>query len=65
VLDDATDPYEPTTVRATMGTMFTQRFVKTSKEELMHWKRRHQYLLVGTSPSASQDYQNVRYSAFP
>ena len=61
VLDDMTDPYDPGTVRATMGAMFTQCFVKTSKEELMHWKRRHQYLLAGTSPSASQDYQSVSY----
>lgn len=63
VLGDATDPYDPGTVRATMGAMFTQRFVRTSKEEIMLWKRRKQYLLVGTSPTASQDYHDVCYKA--
>lgn len=63
LLGSATDPYDPGTVRATMGAMFTQRFVRTSSEEIMAWKRRGQYLLVGTSPNASQDYQDVQYHA--
>jgi RNA methyltransferase, TrmH family len=63
VLGDATDPYDPGTVRATMGAMFTQRFVRTGREEIMRWKRRRQYLLAGTSPSAPQDYQGVSYKA--
>lgn len=61
LLGNAVDPYDPGTVRATMGAMFTQRFVRTSREEIMNWKRRRQYLLVGTSPNAPQDYQGVRY----
>lgn len=61
LLGDATDPYDPGTVRATMGAMFNQRFVRTSKEELAHWKRRKQYLLVGTSPTAPREYQEVMY----
>jgi len=63
LLGSATDPYDPGTVRATMGAMFTQRFVRTSREEIMAWKRRRQYLLVGTSPNAPQDYQDVQYRA--
>lgn len=61
LLGNATDPYNPGTVRATMGAMFTQRFVRTSKAEIIHWKRRHQYLLAGTSPGAPQDYQEAMY----
>lgn len=63
LLGNATDPYDPGTVRATMGAMFTQRFIRTSKADILHWKRRQQYLLVGTSPGAPQDYQEVRYQA--
>lgn len=63
ILGETTDPYDPGTVRATMGAMFTQHFVRTSREEIMHWKRRRQYLLVGTSPTAPQDYQDVCYQA--
>lgn len=61
LLGNETDPYDPGTVRATMGAMFTQRFVRSSKAEIIHWKRRQQYLLVGTSPGAPQDYQGVSY----
>lgn len=60
---ETTDPYDPGTVRATMGAMFPQRFVRSSKEEMMHWKRRQQYTLVGTSPTATQDYQQINYQA--
>ena len=63
LLGPATDPYDPGTVRATMGAMFTQRFVRTSPEEIKHSKRRSQYLLAGTSPAAPQDYHEVRYKA--
>lgn len=63
LLGDETDPYDPGTVRATMGAMFTQRFVRTSRVELTHWKRRGQYLLAGTSPGAQQDYQAISYKA--
>jgi TrmH family RNA methyltransferase len=63
LLGNETDPYDPATVRATMGAMFTQRFVRTSIEEIRHWKRRQQYLLAGTSPGAPQDYQEASYLA--
>lgn len=63
LLGNSTDPYEPGTVRATMGAMFTQHFVRTSIEELATWKRRGQYQIVGTSPTATQDYHATRYTA--
>ncbi|HEY0753432.1 MAG TPA: RNA methyltransferase [Ktedonobacteraceae bacterium] len=63
LLGETTDPYDPGTVRATMGAMFTQRFVRTSRAELIQWKRRRQYLLAGTSPTARQDYHAVSYPA--
>lgn len=63
LLGNSTDPYDPGTVRATMGAIFTQRFVRTSMKELAVWKRRGQYQIVGTSPAATQDYHAVRYTA--
>lgn len=62
LLGDTTDPYDPVTVRATMGAMFSQRLVRSSNEEMRYWKRRHQYLLVGTSPTATRDYQQANYN---
>lgn len=63
LLGNSTDPYDPGTVRATMGAMFSQRFVRTSIAELASWKRRGQYQLVGTSPTATQDYHKAHYIA--
>ena len=60
---NATDPYDPRVVRATMGAISTQRFVRTSIEEFVNWRRRGHYQLVGTSPAAPHDYHNVRYTA--
>ena len=61
LLSRETDPYHPGAVRATMGSLFSQRFVRTSLAELMTWKQRHHGMLVGTSPTAAMEYQAVRY----
>ena len=60
-LSDAIDPYDPATVRATMGAMFTQRFVRTSIAEFARWKRRSSFVFVGTSPTAATDYHAIAY----
>jgi RNA methyltransferase, TrmH family len=61
LIGDGPDPYDPAAVRATMGALFAQRFVRTSMGELLAWKERHGCLLVGTSPGATVDYQAVAY----
>jgi TrmH family RNA methyltransferase len=63
LLGDSVDPYDPATVRATMGALFTQRFVRTSVAEFARWKRRRGVQLVGTSPHAVHDYHQIRYLA--
>lgn len=63
LLGDSVDPYDPATVRATMGALFTQRFVRTSVAEFARWQRRRGVQLVGTSPQAVYDYHQVRYQA--
>src|SRR5947207_7193538 len=55
------DPYHPVAVRATMGSLFAQRFVRTTLPEFLAWKQRHGCLLVGTSPSAPMDYHALHY----
>jgi RNA methyltransferase, TrmH family len=62
-LGDATDPYDPATVRASMGAMFSQRFVRTTIDEFARWKAERRWLLVGTSPSAGRDYSSVSYDS--
>ncbi len=63
LLSRETDPYHPGAVRATMGSLFSQRFVRATLAELIAWKQRHQCLLVGTSPAAALEYQAARYRA--
>lgn len=64
LIGDDTDPYAPAVVRATMGAVFTQRFVRASWEEFAQWKRRTGCLLVGTSPSpAAQEYRRIAYAS--
>jgi TrmH family RNA methyltransferase len=61
LLGPETDPYDPATVRATMGSLFAQRFVRTTVAEFARWKQRHHCQLIGTSPTASTDYRSLVY----
>jgi TrmH family RNA methyltransferase len=61
LLGHATDPYDPSAARASMGALFSQRLVKASFEEFSAWKKRLNIPLIGTSDSAQVDYQEIKY----
>ena len=61
LLDGTTDPYDPATVRSTMGALFSQRFVRPTLPAFVRWKKASSWSLVGTSPSATQDYHAFTY----
>jgi TrmH family RNA methyltransferase len=61
LVDNCTDPYDPTSIRASMGAVFSQRLVKTTFEAFAAWKRRVDIPLIGTSGAAKTDYQGIRY----
>jgi TrmH family RNA methyltransferase len=61
LLGKAVDPYDPATVRATMSSLYAQRLVRTVPAALAHWKRRHGFHLIGTSPGARTDYHAYSY----
>ena len=61
LLDNSTDPYDLTTIRASMGAIFTQRLVKTTFAQFLQWKQDHGYPLIGTSDRASTDYCRASY----
>ena len=63
LLGDAVDPYDPATVRASMGSLFSQRIIRTTPMEVARWARRPHCLLVGGSPAATTDYQAIDYRA--
>jgi RNA methyltransferase, TrmH family len=61
LIGQTTDPYDPTALRASMGAIFLQRLIKTTFEEFIAWKRKHNYLVIGTSTTSSTDYQAMTY----
>jgi len=59
----ALDPYDPATVRATMGAQFGQRFVRTSIDELRDWHGRRHFSLVGTAPQPPRTTRRLTSAA--
>ncbi len=62
LLGHATDPHDPTAVKASMGAIFSLTLVKTDWSNFQSWKHEHSVTLVGTSDSARIDYQAVPYN---
>jgi TrmH family RNA methyltransferase len=61
LLGNATDPYDPLCIRASMGAVFSQNLMRTTFPEFNAWCSREHCTLVGTSPSAATDYLAVAY----
>lgn len=61
LLDDTTDPYDPTAIRASMGAVFSQMLVRCSFQAFAVWKAKKGFPLVGTSDKAEKAYRQVKY----
>ena len=61
LLGNGIDPYDPTVVRATMGSHFQMRFARTTPNGFDAWRREKDVTLVGTSPDAAQEYTQISY----
>jgi TrmH family RNA methyltransferase len=55
------DPYAPAVVRASMGAVFRQAFIRTNDRSLGNWVRRHRCRVIGASPSGSADLHRFDY----
>ena len=55
------DPFDPTTVRASMGALFAQTLVRTRHDALRGWIARHRAMVVGAAPDAQVSFQRLRY----
>lgn len=62
LVDDCVDPFSVEAVRASMGALFTQRIAAARWDEFVAWLRADEGELIGTSLSASLDYQEPRYA---
>ena len=56
LLDGGVDPYHPTSVRASMGTIFWKPMVQTSFNEFVDWSRALGYQLIATSAHSEKNY---------
>ena len=60
LLDGGVDPYHPTSVRASMGTLFWTPIIQTSLMEFVEWSRNGGIRLIGTSAHAEMDYRKLK-----
>lgn len=65
LLDGGADPYHPSVVRASMGTLFWVPFAQASFEELVGWARQGGYRLIGSSAHGNLDYREARLDGRP
>jgi TrmH family RNA methyltransferase len=59
LLENSADPYHPSAVRASMGSLFWHALVRSSLDEFTEWAGRNQYTVYGTSARGSLDYRQV------
>jgi len=57
LLDGGVELYHPTTVRASMGTIFWKPVIQTSLDEFIRWSRPGNFQLIGTSAHGDVEYQ--------
>jgi len=59
LLDSSADPYHPSAVRASMGTVFWHPVVQTSFNDFSQWAAGNRYTVYGTSAHAQTDYREI------
>ncbi len=62
LLGNATDPYDPTAVKASMGAIFSLSLAQAGWDAFNTWRHDNHLTLIGTSDSAARDYQSVDYT---
>lgn len=60
LLGSGDDAWHPATVRASMGSLFSQKFVRCSPQELTAWARFQGVATVASSPDGLLDYKALR-----
>jgi len=61
VLGPACDPYDPAAVRATMGSLFSQKLVRCSPNEFNQWTKSNGVAVVASSPTGLIDFRALTY----
>ena len=61
ILSGDCDPYDPATVQASMGSLFSLRLVRCSVCEFRDWAHSNGIALVASSPAGLMDYKALHY----
>jgi TrmH family RNA methyltransferase len=61
LIGDCTDPFDPSSVRASMGSIFSQKIIKTDQSEFSRYIRSHKMQLIGTSDKGSVNFRTHKY----
>jgi RNA methyltransferase, TrmH family len=61
ILNPNCDPHDPATIRATMGSLFSQRLVRCSVPAFKCWAETNGVSVVASSPSGLMDYKTLAY----
>jgi TrmH family RNA methyltransferase len=61
LVDQCCDPYSVEGVRASMGSLFCQRLVRSDFDAFLAWRRRQGGVLVGATLKGDLDYQDAAY----
>jgi TrmH family RNA methyltransferase len=65
LLEGGADPYHPSAVRASMGTLFWKPFYSANFAEFTAWAKQGGFRLIGTSARATVDYRQIRLDSRP
>jgi TrmH family RNA methyltransferase len=61
ILNPNCDPHDPATIRATMGSLFSQKLVRCSVSEFKYWAKSNGVSIIASSPSGLMDYKALAY----
>lgn len=61
ILNSDCDPYDPAAVRATMGSLFSQKLIRCSPNEFSRWAKSNGVAIVASSPAGLMDYKALVY----
>ena len=61
LLGNSADPYDPGTLRASMGAIFSQRLIKAIFDDFVQWTQHYKPFVVGTSDAAATEYRAITY----
>lgn len=65
LLDGGVEPYHPSAVRASMGTLFWKPFYSANFSQFADWAKTKGVRLIGTSAHATADIRQMRLDARP